>query len=304
MNMIKPYAMGGTSLVSSNLAEDDYPAWNAADSYTIGSRCIRTTTHTIYEAITGGVNSTPPEDALGGDAPQWIAVKSTNRWAMFNDSINDYSTSTEDIVVELALDGAEGLAVMGVVGESISIVVRDNISNSVIYSSSTDLDRSVVTDFYDWFFVPVDQTGQRVVTDLPGWYTDTTATVTISASAGGAAGCGVLKFGEVKDLGVAEAGAKLSMVDYSITEADSFGYLQVVERPYIYTLSVKLIMSKSMLRSVSTALSDVRSTPTIYIPSTDADLDPLVIYGIGNDLSFDIAYYTTHYCTLEIRGMI
>lgn len=304
MKMIKPLAMADASLVSSTLPEDDYPGWNAATSYTIGTRCIRATTHTVYEAITGGVNATPPEEALGGDTPQWIAVKSTNRWAMFNDSINDASTSTENIVVELALNGAEGLAVMGAVGESITVSVADNVSSTVIFTTEIELDRSIVTDFYDWFFVPAEQAGQMVVVDLPGWYTDTTATVTIAATATRAS-CGVLKFGEVKDIGAAEYGAKLSMVDYSITEADSFGYLQIVERGYIYTLSVKLIVPKAAFRAVSAVLSDARATPTVYIPVTDDnDLDPLVTYGISNDFSIDIAYPDTYYCTLEVRGMM
>lgn len=60
MKLIQPTTVTGSVLTSSNVAENDYAAWNSSTSYTIGQKVIVVATHKIYEALTNNSNKYPP----------------------------------------------------------------------------------------------------------------------------------------------------------------------------------------------------------------------------------------------------
>lgn len=305
MKIIRPNIIVDSTLVSSSLDEDDtYIEWAATTPYTIGDRAYRLTTHKVYEAVAGGIDATYPEDALGGDTPKWIEVRSTNKWAMFNNSINDVSASDENISVTLAISGAGGLFLSEIAGESISITQVDNVSSEVLFEYSASLDRSVVDSFYAWFTEPVDQSGQVVITDLPAFFTDTSLSIEITPGVDGVASLGVCKFGSVYTVGITQYGATYGIEDYSTNVADAFGYVQVVERGYVAKTTQRVIMDAADFNKTSKLLASLRATPTVYIATEYPGYEPLVVFGYPTNFSIDVTHHKIHYCTLELKGMI
>lgn len=303
MKIIKPSEVTDSIFVSSTVPEDDHPVWNAGTNYTPKDRVIRTETHKIYESITGGVSSTPPEDALGGTTPEWIEVSATNRWAMFDDVVGTITTSTSDIVVEFKGEGAEGIAFLELVGTSISVQITDNTSSSVVYTKTVNLDGTEVGSFYEWFYADYQQLTDLAITDLNGSFTDTVIQITLT-TAGGTASCGVCKFGKITDIGCAEYGASFTIEDFSKKETDQFGFVSIVERPFIKRTNQRIVLDPTNFNKVTRLLSSLRATPSIYITVDEKGFEPLIVYGFYSDFSVDVAYPSLYYCTLEIQGLI
>ena len=119
MYVIKPNPITDAVLVSSTVPETDHPAWNAATSYTVGDRVIRTTTHRVYEALLAGVDSGLPEST----SARWVAVGATNRWRMLDSEVGSVTSAPGSLSVVLAPGYATALALLEVDAQSISVTV-------------------------------------------------------------------------------------------------------------------------------------------------------------------------------------
>ena len=84
MRVIKSIKTTDAILTSSNIPEDEYPAWVSAASYTALNKVIYN--HKIYEAILThtGKTTTPDLDQLN-----WLDLGATNRYRMFDNIISN-----------------------------------------------------------------------------------------------------------------------------------------------------------------------------------------------------------------------
>ena len=110
--IIEPHTVTDVMLVSSTVPETDYAAWNAATSYTVGTKVIRTTTHKVYENLIAGVDATLPENATGGATPRWLDLGATNSWAMFDDKVGTATTSASTLTVVLDPGSISGIGLL------------------------------------------------------------------------------------------------------------------------------------------------------------------------------------------------
>jgi len=297
--VISPIALTDAILISSTAPETDYAVWAAATAYTLGQKCIRVSTHRIYERLIAGTTATPPET----DPTNWLDIGPTNRWAMFDNVVGTATTITTPLTVVLKPGSISGLALLELVGKTATITMKESTGGAVAYNKVVTLDGTIITSFYDWFYTPYAQEESVALTDLPFHFPNCELTVSISSTSGSVS-CGVCKFGEVIGIGATEYGATSGAIDYSVKTVDAFGRYTIVKRGYSKKMSLKVITEQVDYPRISRALADLRATPAVWIATDVYGYEPLTVYGFYKEFSIEVAYPTMNYCSLEIEGLI
>lgn len=300
MKFIRPTAINDARLLSSTVPEDDYPPWAAGTAYTLGQRVVYQ--HRVFERGVPGTTATPP----ASDPVNWISVGPTNRWAMFDQKMGTATTAADSITVVLAPGRLNSLALLGVDASTVTVtLVADG---DTVYSASLDLDSgNQVGNWYEYFYEPVYQQTEVVITDLldaalldvPA-YGEGVLTVTL-ARPGGAVSCAMLVVGIVTELGDTEYGAQISIRDFSRKEPDAFGNFDLVERDYSKQMSVNVVVPRSRVDSVAKVVSRYRATNVVWIGSTE--FGSLIVYGFLEDWSLVIENYADSKFSAKIEGM-
>ena len=295
MKVVKPTTLTAAMLVSTDAAET-YSAWNAATAYVLDDIVLRTTTERLYQRLVAGTTATAPES----DTVNWLDIAPSNKWAMFDGEISTATTKSTSLTVVLKPGYVNSLALFGLVGSNLAVTVRDALAGSVVYTLSQDLDGTIIADWYQYFFEPVVQLAEVVLTDLPP-YGD--AHITVALTGTGTVECGICLVGTFYTLGDTQYGASVGIIDYSRKETDSFGVTTFVRRAYSKRMSAKLMLDNVQMNKVQRVLADLRATPCAWIGADDVTYAPLVVYGFYKDFSIEVAYPTASYCSLEVEGL-
>lgn len=248
-----------------------YPAYSGAVTYGQGDTVssISTNVHLIYESVVAGNIG----NALT-DATKWLYVgslkvttgtpyNSTNRWKMFDQSYASQTTNGGSIVLTLTpgvlMNAAAFLNLRGV-----SITVAQSISG---YSVTKSLTSHPVNNWYDWYYEELIEEDKALFTDIPP-YTAAVLTVTITASTGGTAACGVCVIGKMKQLGTTQWGMAASIDDYSRVVENAFGDLELRRGAYAERLELDVHVAAGSENEVVRRMKDHRSEPLICVGST------------------------------------
>ena len=295
MKVVKPTTLTAAMLVSTDAAET-YSAWNAATAYVLDDIVLRTTTERLYQRLVAGTTATAPES----DTVNWLDIGPSNKWAMFDGEISTATTKSTSLTVVLKPGYVNSLALFGLVGSNLAVTVRDALAGNIVYTLSQDLDGTIIADWYQYFFEPVVQLAELVLTDLPP-YGDAHITVVLTGT--GTVECGICLVGTFYPLGDTQYGASVGIIDYSRKETDAFGVTTFVRRAYSKRMSAKLMLDNVQMNKVQRVLADLRATPCAWIGVDDSTYAPLVVYGFYKDFSIDVAYPTMSYCSLEVEGL-
>lgn len=305
MQIIIPQSITDGALTYSSIAEPSAGEvlWSAIPNYSIGAEVIRTETHRKYKRLIAGTTASPPESDTS-DPPNWLDIGPTNKWAMFDDVIGTNTTSSSSpLTVRLQTTGVGGLYAAEVNARTVVVSIKDAPGGSVVYTQTIDLDATIVTSFYDWFFNEFTPLTEFSLTDFPYHYSNAELEVTFSGTSLPLS-CGVLKFGKSYTLGRTQYGATSSITDYSKKEQDEFGRISVLKRSFSKRASYEIWTEKSAYTWISRLLSSIRATPCIFIGTDYAGYEPLTIYGFYKDYSINVQYPTVHYCSLDVEGLI
>lgn len=269
-------------------------------SSTLGGDAVNTsgTQSGTHTAKAGNVNKTPADNPI-----VWLELSPTNRWGMFDDVVGTATTVATSLTVVLSPGAISGLSLMELVGRTASVSLKNATGGDVVYTRTINLDGTLISSVYDWFFSEYEQQTAAVFTDLPAHYSNPELTITLSTTTGNVS-CGVCKFGEAVGLGSAQYGATSGIVDYSVKTTDEFGRTSVTRRTFSKRMTLKLMTNKSDYTRISRKLAGLRSTPAVWIATDAAGYEPLIIYGFYKDFSIDVAYPELHYCNLEVEGLI
>ena len=305
MKVIKPTVITDAMFVSSSIPETDYTAWNAATSYTVGQRVMRAVSgvHRNFENLIAGVDATLPELATTGATPRWLDLGATNRWAMFDNKIGTLSSVSTDLTQVLIPGSVSGLAALGLTGRALLVQVKDVVGGNIVYSKSIDLDGSVITSFYDWFYEDYQQLSDVTLTDLPSQYYNPEVTFELTSTSG-TVSCGTLSLGKAYTLGLSQYGATVGIISYSVKSTDVFGNTTVVKRQNSKRNNLKLMTDKALFNRTYKLLADLDSVPCVYIGAEALGYEPLIVYGFWKDFSIDVAYPTMNLTNIEIEGLV
>ncbi|MCO8160720.1 hypothetical protein NJC38_00895 [Pseudomonas sp. 21LCFQ010] len=277
MKLIKPVDITEPKLVSSNVSENDYPAWSSATRYAIGARVI--SNHRIYEALVENSNRDPATDTL--QPPAWLDTGATNRWRMFDDKLESLTTNPGTITVTIKPGAVvNSIAMFNVSGKSVLLQMVD-AGEGVVYSKTVTLVDAGVTNWYDHFFLPVELRTDLVLLDLPA-YGSANIVVTVDAGAEQAA-VGHFVVGAQQELGTALYGTSVGINDYSIKKVDDFGNTTVVRRSYSNRADFDIVLDTPTVGRVRRLLAEMRATPVVWIG--EESYEATILFGYYKDFT-------------------
>lgn len=299
MKVIKPAEMTDAKLAAASIAEpaSGETAWNAATAYNVNDLAIRTQTHRVYRRKVAGTTATAPES----DPTNWEDVGPTMRWAMFDDQVSTASSASSTVSVTVNVGYVNALALVGVVGTSLSVVLKDTPGGNTVYTRTVALDGTIIVDWFQYFFEPYVQLGEVVLADLPLYFN---AQLIVTVTRTGTVAIGNLLFGLYYDLGEAQYGATAGITDYSVKETDDLGVTTFVPRSFAKRMTARMFVDAAQMNKVQRVLADVRATPCVWIGADDTTLyAPLVVYGWYRDFQLEVAYPTQALVSLEVEGL-
>jgi hypothetical protein len=295
MKVIAPTIFDAATHLVSSTATETYAAWAVGTTYATGAFVDYGTQifQSLVNSNTGNQPNTSPTF--------WLLIGPDNRHSMFDDQISTATVAATSLTVVLDTGLANSLALFGLAGTQVTVNVTDGPAGANVYSRTVSLDGTFIFDWYQYFFEPNVQVEEMVLTDLPPY---STARVTVTVSGPTTVQVGQLVFGNQYDLGDAEYGATVGIIDYSRKDTDDFGTTTFVERAFSKRMTARLMLDTAQVSRVQQVLARVRARPSVWVGvPDDAAYNALTVYGFFRDFSIDVAYPTKSYCSLEIEGL-
>ncbi len=298
MRVIKSVVTTDTILTSSNIPEDEYPAWVSGTSYTALDKVIYE--HKIYERIVTGVGTITPDL----DQINWLDSGYTNRYRMFDNIISSVSSRTGGIEFTLTPNQViNGIALLNVNASTVRVVMNDPIEG-VVYDRTKELrSSSNVIDYYSYFFAPLINLGDldtAIFLDLPN---KPTATITVYVSSGvGLVEVGEVVYGVQSIVGRTNYGTAIGITSYSRKDKDEFGKVTVVKRKNSKYADYDIDIDNTNLAFVQRLFQDIDSVPCVFIGNPE--MEELIVYGFYSDFKATISFPTVSKCTLRVEGLI
>ena len=298
MKVIKSQAVTDTTLTATDVPENDYAEWLIGSTYADGDRVIVTTPniHTIYESAQSANTGNNP---VGDDGTWWTVVSSTNRWKMFNNVIQEQTVQTDGIDVTLEQSQIiTALSAVNVDCESIDVIVTDPVDGEIFNQNYPMISYSGITDWYDYFFLPIERKSDLVVIGLPPYIT---ASINVVFNGTGDVKVGALVLGTALTIGDSQYGASFGIIDYSTKSVDAQGRTTITEGTYSDEADIDVVIETARFAQVKKILTDLRNQPTVWVASEEAD--GTLIYGYYRE--FEVLYSgpVVAMCTLSIEGL-
>lgn len=303
-SVLAPVAITGAMIVSSTVPETDHAVYNPATAYALGERCISTVTHRIYESVSQSPNSGhDPTNLINqfGAVPWWVDQGPTNRWALFDAFVSTQCSSASPLTVVLRPGSFNAIALFGLDADTLNITVLDAPGGNVIYSHSDDLEASSPADFYEYFFDRFKPQTDFIATGLEAF---NAAQITITLTkVTGLAKCGLIAVGDMKPIGLAQYGAKVTPNSYSFIDVDRFGRTTITPGANTTDMSLQAKLDIADAPTVYAALKELQAVPCVWIATDLDDYSPLRVFGLGTPT---LSYDSFNQCTvnLEVKGLI
>ena len=298
MRVIKSVVTTDAILTSSNIPEDEYPAWVSGTSYTALDKVIYE--HKIYERIVTGAGTTTPDL----DQINWLDDGYTNRYRMFDNIISSVSSRTGGIEFTLTPNQViNGIALLNVNASTVRVVMNDSIEG-VVYDRTKELrSSSNVTDYYSYFFAPLINLGDldtAIFLDLPN---KPTATITVYVSSGvGLVEVGEVVYGVQSIVGRTNYGTAIGITSYSRKDTDEFGKVTVIKRKNSKYADYDIDIDNTNLAFVQRLFQDIDSVPCVFVGNPE--MEELIVYGFYKDFKATISFPTVSKCTLRVEGLV
>lgn len=298
MKIIRPIDINDAALISSNVPETDYAAYNAGTSYALGARVIvvSTNVHKVYESLqAGNVGHTP-----ASSPSWWLDIGTTNRWKMFDASVTSQTAGFYiiDIVIQ-ATGRVDALALVNLAAVKVRIIMTDPTEGSVYDKTHSLISTNGISSWYAYFFEPIVRLGDLTVLDMPPYYAPVVKISIVAPDEPVLAGA--LLLGQQVDVGGTQYGAGVGIQDYSVKTQDDFGNYTILERAYRKRATFTVWVEAQKVDQLQLLLAAYRATPIVYIGS--GLYTSTVVYGFYKDFNIAIAYARESICTIELEGL-
>jgi len=305
MRVLIPFTITDSNLLSTSIAEDDFPEWNSGTSYVVGDKVISTTTHRIYEALQDSTGVDPTTDTA--DPPFWLDIGATNRFKAFDQKISDPVTVADGVnTIEYEL-GAFGIpsnsvTLFGLDARTASLVVTDSVDGEVYNEEISLIDNALVNDWFTYFFEPARVRSEAIFESIPP-YANATYDITVSDTTANEPELGQIVLGQEYTLGETNYGTQVSIEDFSRKERDAFGNAILVERPFAKLIDFDFTISTQETRRTAILLEQVRATPAVYYAGSNTEQFGTTVYGFYRDFSINLDGPAISNVTLEVEGL-
>jgi hypothetical protein len=306
MQIITAEEITNSNLTSSSVPQVDTTEWTSGGSFAIDETCMVTTTangaavatHLIYKSIHVGTNSGHDPTASDGTT-YWTPLYSTNRWKMFNTTIQqqtELAGGFNVVITPAAI--VSGISAVNVDCESITILMVDPVEGTVFDQTYSMISDSGITSWYAYFFTPIQRDSDLAVLGLPPYQN---AVITVTFTDVGTAKCGALVLGVTQTIGISQYGASFGIMDYSTKTTDSSGNVTIDVGSFSDTADVDVLIETAQFAQIKKVLTDARSVPTVWI--VEPNVEGLIIYGYFREFSILMTNPTVSLTTLSIEGL-
>ncbi|NIB44810.1 hypothetical protein HBA55_34840 [Pseudomaricurvus alkylphenolicus] len=300
MNIFKPIAI---TSVTSNVPEDDYPAWVSDNDpgYAQGERAISPATHRIYESLIPGNLGNDPDDR-DNHSDKWLDVSATNLHKMFDGKLADQTTHEGEISVTIVPGvPVDSLALINLSAASFRAQVVDPVDGPVFDETVQLIDNSGVVDWSTYVSTKPKLIKDAALFNLPR-YSAASITITISSVSGPVA-VGELALGAKESLGDLKLGADVGIADYSKIAYDDFGNATVNKRGFSRKIGYPISLPSKHFHSALHVLESYRSTPMIYSGRDDGG-GGFLTYGYYYDFRLLHQNKVYSHCDLKVRSLV
>lgn len=296
MMIIKPMQMTAGKLLSSSVPEDDAPEWSQALAYAVGNEVVRGSR--IWEALVDNTGADPLTQSVM--SPTWLDLGATNRWRMFDDKVGSVTKASQ--LIEVTVRPGEvvnSLGMFNISARSVTVEMVDLVEGSV-YSRSINLVNTGVTNWYDYFFSPFERSTDFVITNLPSYGS---ADIQISVeNPGEEVEIGHVAMGVLFDLGIAQYGTSVGIIDYSRKERDDFGASYVIERAFSKRAEFDVVVETRNVSRLQSVLASVRAKPVVWIG--ERRIEATVLFGFFRDFNISISGPEYSDATITVEGLV
>jgi hypothetical protein len=114
--------------------------------------------------------------------------------------------------------------------------------------------------------------------------------------------CGALIPGLSRDIGGAQYGATVGIIDFTRKTRDTNGNYTVIPGAFSKRANFQVLVENTFIDQLQNLLISLRATPTLYVGSDAYAIT--TVYGYYRDFNVEIAYPTKSLCSIEIEGLI
>lgn len=297
MKYLIPIDVTPARLVSSNVAEDDAPAWDAGTTYAVGAAVVRA--HRVWESLVAGNVGNVPEETAG---TAWLDLGATNRWAMFDEVVGTQTAADDAITVRLGAIGIVRPAIALLNLEASHVRVRAFAGAETLYDQTFSLvDSTSITSWYAYFFEPYQRATTFTWAEAPlmgGGELE----LTISDAAGGTVKCGSCVVGQMREVGRAmNYGARVGIDDFSRKSRDAWGNYSVTEGRWSRRSEFEFWVDRAEVDLLVRELAALRARAAVYIGSDW--YESALVYGFYKSFDVVISGPVMSLCSIQIEGL-
>lgn len=320
MKVIIPQPFNTNMLISTGFTES-VSTWSAVATYVVGNRVVYpqpqfnpgpSSVSKIYECIGTTFNGV----GIIGQVPDaensmyWVEVKTSNTYAMFDNTINNQSISTGvTVTIDLFLSkGISGISFINSEFGSVDIkIMEGSFTGQEKYRALyVKADSTSILNWYEYSKytyiseeIPISYTD---LVNIPNTYLRIRLTPSNQTNQ---VKIGELIFGTVFDFGFTQRGITAGITDYSIKQVDDFGNVNFVERAFSKKFGCRVLVKNSNLNASQRTLYNLRATPAVWLASEEANTqESTIIFGYYKDFSCELTYPDYSIYNLEIEGLV
>ena len=271
--------------------------------YNTGDQVILTETHKVYECVLDNTQDDPATGAVKVP-PSWAELYPTNRWRMYDYTINSKSTMAATVgFVELTpLQPVTTISLFGLddITHVYVLVYEDDENGDLIYNSSQSLildspdgDSDLNGDLY---------ISKVIFDDLPDYATPYIK-VSCNKVSGASFSVGAVAIGNPRSMGVMTYLSTTSRTSFDTVEIDDFGNEETISRPSAEYTSFEMVVPPVYADYVERMLKDALNKPRVYYGNKK---DGEKIFTFGRYERSPISYDNPAICTtnLKVRGLV
>lgn len=275
MRVIYPITVTPAVLVSSSIPDETtYPAFVVGATYNAGDRVILDQ-QAVYECLAAGVvGALPLSDA------EWVIVRPTNRWSMFDQLPSTSRQQSDVLTITLAVPAVGDVMLLGVVAASVTVTLPD-VTRTV--TLATNEEQSV-------YITGLGSAGGNLTITIQPVVVVTSLILRVAE----------ILVGTVQELGETQIGAGVGISDYSTRTIDEYGNASFVRRGYSGFLQAQFILDRDDADLVLDAITALRAVPCVWIGSLHYQC--AVIYGYYREASMEIAENHAE-CSMRIESL-
>jgi len=258
--------------------------------------------HVIFKSlVASNAGNYPPTDISATDK-HWSDAGYTNRYSALDIYLNTKTKSASDITYKFKSNGCNGIALFGLKGRSVGVVVK-NQSETVVFSSVTGLGPTNINSWSAYFFTRR-LFVQNAWVEFP-LLAQSTIEVTLYGSA---PEVGKIVLGLVREIGKTKKEATFSKTDYSVISTNSFGGVYLSKGQRAKNFDGDVYVYGDDIHDVENTTDEIASVVTAFFCANGEMNHKLhnymLISGYLEKWESIIEYNNVYTCSLAIKGIV